>query len=204
MILATLFLLGALVLLVLAWRALRRLNGAAAADGPGMRIVLKARPGKETPELTLESNGTVMFGPVTASWAPDPTLARALDNAEGAPGRAGGAVAAGSWRVAALVDLAAADALGSGQPALDARLRRSLGDSALLLERVDGGAPPVLLHGRSREAIGSLGGIGMQRERFVDLLARLGEPRGLAVEVLRRRIQRAGWGGERAQRRRAG
>lgn len=202
MILATLFLLGAAALLLLAWRALRRDSGVGAAGGS--RLVLRTAPGKETPALSLENGGVVVFGPVTASWTPDLTVSRALGNPGAVPGQVGGAAPAGTWRITALVDLAAADALGSGQAALDGRLRRALGDHALLVEHADGGAPPILLHGRSREAIGSAGGIAMQRERFAALLVRLGDPVGLPVEVVRRRIRRAGWGGEQAQRRRAG
>jgi hypothetical protein len=68
----------------------------------------------------------------------------------------------------------------------------------------DGGAAPMLLHGVTDPADGSIGGISLNAARFGELVARIGNPEGLAVEVLRRRIQRAGWGGERAQRRRAG
>jgi hypothetical protein len=204
MTLAVLFLLGAAGLLFLAWRSVRQANGVGGGAAAETRLVLRTAPGKDTPQLTLESGGMVVFGPVIASWAPDVTLSRALGNPEARPGQAGGAVPAGSWRIAALVDLATADALGSGQDALDGRLRRALGDHALLLERADGTAAPILLHGRSREAVGSTGGIAVQREGFAALLARLGDPAGLPLEVIRRRIQRAGWGGEQAQRRRAG
>jgi hypothetical protein len=62
----------------------------------------------------------------------------------------------------------------------------------------------MLLHGVGSQADGSIGGLSLPQARYDDLVARLGDPKGLALDVIRRRIQRAGWGGERAQRRRPG
>ena len=62
----------------------------------------------------------------------------------------------------------------------------------------------MLLHAVTSDADGAPGGIALQRARFDALVARIGDPAGLEVEVIRRRVQRAGWGGERARRRRAG
>mgnify|MGYP001385428143 CR=1 FL=1 len=151
-----------------------------------------------------ELGGAVMFGPVAGGWAPRAALAQALGNPEATPGRAGGAAPTGAWRVVALVDLTAPETFGTGDAALDRRLAETLGGSAMLLERVDGAAAPMLLHGIAAQADGSIGGIALTAARFGELAARLGNPEGLAVEVLRRRVQRAGWGGERGRRRRAG
>jgi hypothetical protein len=203
MILGALFLIGAATLAVFAWRGLRRAGGGDWVRG-NARIVIEAPAGQAAPRLRLESGGAVMFGPVAAEWAPRTALSQALGNPGAMPGRAGGAAATGLWRVVALVDLAAPEAFGSGDAAVDRRLAESLGGSAMLLERVDGGAAPMLLHAIADHADGSIGGISLDAARFGELVARIGNPEGLAVEVLRRRIQRAGWGGERAQRRRAG
>ncbi len=201
MILAALFILGSAVMLVLAWRALRRPMG---ADAPEARLVIEAAPGDDIPALRLERGGAVAFGPVEARWAPQPGLAKTLGNPAGAPGRLGGPVMTGTWRVVAMVDLAATDAIGSGLPMLDGRLRDAIGPAAMLLARPEGGAPPILLHGAFSLDAGSIGGIALEAARFSELAAWLGNPEGLRVEVVRRRIQRAGWGSERAHRRRAG
>lgn len=201
MILASLFLLGAMVLLVLAWRALR--PGAAGAVAPD-RLVVEAAAGDDVPSLRLERGGAIAFGPVAARWMPHPGLASALGNPDAAPGRLGGPPMTGRWRVVAMADLTAPDVIASGEPALDAPLREALGPAALVLERVEGGAPPMLLHGVFALNAGSLGGIAIETARFAELAPLLGNPEGLEVEVVRRRIQRAGWGGERAHRRRAG
>lgn len=204
MILGTLFFLGAVALMVMAWRGLRRAGGGDWVRAPGTRLVVEAQAGQQAPRLRLESGGAVMFGPVAAEWAPRPAFSQALGNAEATPGLAGGAAQTGSWRVVAMVDLAAPDAFGTGDAALDRRLADSLGGSAMLLERVGGGAAPMLLHGIPSQADGSIGGIALTAARFGELAARIGNPEGLAVDVLRRRVQRAGWGGERSKRRRAG
>ncbi|WP_431285640.1 hypothetical protein ACQW02_12890 [Humitalea sp. 24SJ18S-53] len=202
MILATVFLLGAAILLVLARRNLRRARGGGdEVRASDTRLVLKAEPGTETPSLWLERGGVVIFGPVAAAWAPHLDNAQAFGNPEALPGRAGGAVVAGRYHVVAMVDLSAHDAIGSGQTALDERLRNTLGNSAMVLEPVDGGAPPILLHGVFSLGGGSPAGIALQARHFLDMTGRLGNPEGLTVEVIRRRIQRAGWGGERGRRR---
>jgi len=204
MILGILFLIGAAVLAILAWRGLRLASGGDWVRAEGTQIVVETAPGQAAPRLRLESGGAVMFGPVAAEWAPRSAVSQALGNPEATPGRAGGAAATGMWRVVAAVDLLAPDAIGSGDAALDRRLAESLGGSAMVLQRVHGGAPPMLLHGTSNLAEGSIGGIALDAGRFGELAARIGEPEGLGVKVIRRRIQREGWGGERAQRRRAG
>ena len=204
MILGTLFLLGAVVLMALAWREIRRAGSGDWVRASGTRLVVEAAAGQSAPRLRLESGGAVMFGPVAGEWAPRAALAQALGNPEATPGRAGGAAPTGAWRVVALVDLTAPETFGTGDAALDRRLAETLGGSAMLLERVDGAAAPMLLHGIAAQADGSIGGIALTAARFGELAARLGNPEGLAVEVLRRRVQRAGWGGERGRRRRAG
>jgi hypothetical protein len=204
MILGILFLVGAVALLFVAWRALRRASGGDWVRGADTRIVVKAPPGQEAPQLRLDSGGAVMFGPVAAEWAPSTALSRALGNPQARPGQAGGAAPTGAWRVVAMVDLMAPGAFDTGDAALDRRLAESLGGRAMLLESVGGGAAPILLHGVNSHADGSLGGVALQSARFGELAARIGSPEGLAVDVVRRRIQRAGWGGERAQRRRGG
>jgi hypothetical protein len=204
MILGIMFLLGAVVLVFLAWRALRSASGGDWVRAEGTRLVVEVPPGREAPRLRLESAGAVMLDAAAVEWAPRRQVAMALGNPDAVPGRLGGAAVTGRWRVVALLDLAAPDTFGTGDAALDRRLAESLGGSAMLLERVHGGAPPMLLHAVGSQADGSLGGLSLPAARFGDLVARLGDATGLAVDVARRRIQRAGWGGERAQRRRPG
>lgn len=204
MILGILFLIGAAVLVGLAWRGLRRSADGSWVRAKGSRIVVETAPGQADPQLRLEAEGAVVVGPLGAVWAPRGPVSRALGNPDALSGRLGGAAAAGGWRALGLVDLTAPDAIGSGDAALDARIAESLGGTAILLVREDGAAPPILLHGIGRGAEGSNGGIALTAARFGDLAARIGDPAGLAVAVLRRRIQRDGWGGERAQRKRAG
>jgi len=204
MILGILFLVGAAVLAVLAWRGLRRASGGDWVRAQGTRIVVEVPPGQEPPRLRLESGGAVLFGPAAARWAPSGGVSQALGNPGAAPGRLGGAAATGTWRVVAMVDLGAPGVVGSGDAALDARLAEGLGGPAMVLEREGGGAPPMLLHGVSNHSKGSIGGMALGTAQFGELVARIGDPTGLVVDVVRRRIQRDGWGGERAQRRRAG
>lgn len=200
MTIAILLLLGAVTLVVVALRALR----AAPEKGPTeTRIIVEIQRGDDRPGLRLEAGGLRHFGPIAVAWAPPPALSKALGNPQARPGSLGGLVEPAPYRIAALVDFAGNDVLGGGQAALDAPLREALGTSVLLLERSDGG-PPVLLHGADREAGGSIGGIALPARRFTELAGLIGDPAGLSVEVIRRRIQRAGWGTERAQRRRAG
>jgi len=203
MILGLLFLTGGVALLVLAWRAVRIASEGDSARAEGTRLTVESESGGETPRLTLIRNGGTAFGPVAADWTPPDAAAAALGNPEATPGRLGGAVRTGAWRVAAAVDLGAPDALGSGAPGLDEALRKAIGRTALVLERVGDDGPPALLHGKGGRSEGSIGGIAIEHARLAALLARLGDPTGLKVDVLRRRIQRAGWGTERAQRRRA-
>lgn len=203
MILGLLLLAGGVALIVLAWRSVRGASGGDWVRAPETRLTVETDPGAEAPRLTLTGSGGSLFGPVAADWAPPRALAAALGNPEQAPRRLGGTVATGAWRVAAAVDLGAPDALGSGTPALDEAIRKAVGRTAMVLVRVGGDAAPVLLHGRDGRTEGSIGGIAVEHARLATLQSRLGDPTGLKVEVVRRRIQRAGWGTERAQRRRA-
>ena len=203
MIIAFLFLAGAAALMALAWRAMRRAGSKDWVRAADTRLVVETAPNESAPRLRLESGGRRVFGPVPAEWAPPGEFAQALGSREGEAGRLGGPVPAGQYRVTAVVDLAAGDVLARGERSLDEPLARALGERALLLEAPGGGAPPLLLHGQARGSRGSLGGIALAKGPFDALMARLGDPQGLQVQLLRRRIQRAGWGTERAQRRRA-
>lgn len=203
MILSILFLLGAVVLVLLAWRSLRAARGGGAQSGAPLRLVVELARGDDRPGLRLERGDAVLFGPIAAPWSPPAALSQALGNAEATPGRLGGAMLPGTYRVVALVDLSGTDVLASGAAALDKPLREALGASALLLEAVEGGAP-LLLHGADGRAGGSIGGVCLPVARFTELVGMVGSAPGLSVDIVRRRIQRAGWGGERAHRRRVG
>lgn len=203
MILSILLVLGAVLLLVLAWRALRAARGGAGQPAAPLRLVVEIARGDDRPGLRLERGDTILFGPIAAPWAPPAALAQALGNAEASPGRLGGAAMSGTYRAVALVDFSGSDVLGSGATALDEPLRQALGTAALLFEPLDGGAP-LLLHGADGRSGGSLGGICLPAARFAELVGMLGDASGLPLEIVRRRIQRAGWGGERAHRRPAG
>lgn len=200
MILALLFLVGAAALLVLAWHALR-----ASGEGSRPRLRVENDPGRgDAPSLRLEAGGATILGPVAADWSPPAAVVAAFGPGDGQPGRLGAPVQAGAWRVGALVDLSAPDVLGTGATGLDKPLRNALGRTVMVLERVGGDAPPILLHGRGGRVEGSVAGIALEHARFTALTKRLGdEVRALEVVVVRRRIQRTGWGTQRAQRRRS-
>jgi hypothetical protein len=203
MILSVLLLLGTVALLVLAWQSLRAARGGGGPSAAQPRLVVELARGDDRPGLRLERGGAVLFGPIAAPWAPPPALSEALGNAEATAGRLGGAMKPGTYRVVALVDLSGADVLGSGAVALDEPLRKALGPSALLLDAAEGGTP-LLLHGADGRSGGSLGGVSLPVARFAELVGMVGATPGLPMEIIRRRIQRAGWGGERAHRRRTG
>lgn len=201
MILAILFIAGGLAMAWLAWRAIASARDGDWVRSPGTRLVIEAAPRQDKPELRLVSGDAILFGPTAADWAPVPDLSRALGNPEAVPGRAGGAVMPGTYRVLALLDLTAPDAIASGITALDPVLRRQWGDRALLLAPDAGGRPPILLHARRNGGSGP-GGIAVAPGTIEALTARIGDPAGLAVEVIRRRIRRDGWGQARASRHR--
>ena len=106
-----------------------------------------------------------------------------------------------TFQVAGAVDLSAKIAPASGDAGIPEALRGAFGSQALVLMPV-GGDRPVLLHGTARGARGSAGGIGIEEAHLAALIAMLGDPTGLRVEVVRRRVQRAGWGGVQGQRQR--
>jgi hypothetical protein len=108
----------------------------------------------------------------------------------------------GSYRVLAAVDLSGEDALGTGDARLARMLAGALGRSALILAPEEGDRP-ILLHGTTRGARGSAAGIGVEQAHLDRLIELVGDPVGLRVEIERRRVQRAGWGGAQAHRHRA-
>jgi hypothetical protein len=201
MILATLFILGGLAMAWLAWRAIASARDGGWVRGAGTCLVIEAAPRREKPELRLVSGDAILFGPIAADWAPAPDLSLALGNPEAVPGRAGGAVMPGTYRVLALLDLTAPDAIASGTTALDPLLRRQWGDRVVLLAPDAAGRPPILLHAVQNGGRGP-GGIAVARGMIEALTARTGDPAGLAVEVIRRRIRRDGWGKAQASRQR--
>jgi len=193
MILALLFIGGGLAMAWFAWRAIASARSGDWVRSAGTRLVIEAAPRKETPELRLASGTTTLFGPVMAFWAPAPVLSKALGNPEAVPGRAGGATMPGTYRALALLDLTAQDAIACGTTALDGPLRKQLGDRAMLLDPEAEGRPPILLHVRQHGGTGP-GGIAVEAGTIEALTARTGDPAGLVVEVIRRRIRRDGWG----------
>ncbi|MBW6402009.1 hypothetical protein KPL78_29455 [Roseomonas sp. HJA6] len=191
MILGILFLLGGAFFVLLAWRRLRGARDPNWVRADGTRLVVEPAPGQDTPRVTLWRGDGVAFGPCGASWDP-PKDMRSLPPP--LPG-------SGIFRVACAADLDAEDAFGTGDGRLARTLRDALGTRALLLMPVDGDRP-VLLHGRKRGARTSAGGIGIEQAQLDALVALLGDPAGLRVEVRRRRVQRSGWGGAQGQRQR--
>ncbi|MBR0681386.1 hypothetical protein GXW74_12895 [Roseomonas eburnea] len=201
MMLAVLFLLAGLAMPVLAWRVLRR------ADRPGgggasPRLLVTVPAGEETPRLTVQRGDAVVFGPVRAEWSAPPAMARLLGNPDREAGRPGSPVATGTYRVLGVADTAAA-LPGSGDAALDDRLRQAIGPTAMVLAPVADGAP-ILLHGLVAKEKGSAGGIAIPPSALDRLLGVLGDAQGIEVEVVRRRIQRSGWGVGGSRRRRGG
>ncbi len=193
MTLAVLFILVALGLLFMAWRGLRDVRRGDWAKAAGTRLLVAPPPREEAPQLSLESGRAVLFGPEPATWRPPVLVSRALGNADGEAGRPGGPVAAGTYRVAEVVDLRATEGLGTGDASLDEAVRAGFGPVAMLLEPASGGAS-ILLHGQDPQARGSTGGIAIAPARMEALLGVVGDPRGMQVDVLRRDIRRSGWG----------
>lgn len=191
MILGILLLLGGVVCLVMAQRSLRALHDPNWLRGEATSLVIGPMRGQDEPRILLRRGERVPFGPYWATWDPP----------AGMPGVAAPVTASGRYRVSAAVDLSGEDALSTGDTRLAGMLRSALGPQALLLLPEDGGRP-VLLHGTMRGARGSAGGIGIEQAHLDELMAMLGDPAGLRVEVVRRRVQRAGWGGAQAQRHR--
>ncbi|ONG46000.1 hypothetical protein BKE38_25880 [Pseudoroseomonas deserti] len=188
MSMAGVFALLAAVLLLLGWR---RARGVARGDwvrDAATRLVITTAPNSDRPQLRLERGDAVVFGPVPALWQADPAMAVALGNPERLAGRPGGDAPAGDYRVLGAADLSAA------LPAI----RGAFGEAALILgpEGIAGGdGRPLLLHAVRRGDGASQGGIALPREPFRQLLAQLGDPRGLQVRIERRHIRRGGWGG---------
>lgn len=193
MILGLLFLLGAGALFFLAWRQLRRARAGGWTKAEGTRLLVTLLPGREAPSLMLESGGATLFGPVAAAWDPPRGMA-------GVPAPV---VGSATYRVLAVADLGAEDALATGDARLARSLRDAFGGTAMVLapETTD---RPILLHGQPPRATGSAGGVGIEQARLDGLLAVVGDAQGLRVEIVRRRLQRGGWGTQKAVRQRAG
>jgi len=187
-----LFLLGGAALILLAWRQTAGARGGTLATAEGTRLLVTTTPGAEVPQLTLERRGAALFGPVPAAWDPPRDMA-------GLPAPVAGG---GAYRAVAAVDLSGEDPLGTGDARVAQMLRRAFGGTALVLAP-ETGDRPILLHGVAAVGDGSAGGIGIGQARLDALLALLGKPEGLRVEVVRRRVVRQGWGPQQQQRQRA-
>ena len=192
MILGFLFLIGGAVCIVLALRRLRTTQGTDWVRAEDTRLVIGPGAGQDEPRVTLWRQGGVAFGPLWATYDPPQGMRGVLAPL---PGSA-------TFRVAAAVDLRASDAFGLGEARLARTLGDALGTKALLLMPTEGSHRPILLHGTARGARGSAGGIGIEQAHLDQLLDLLGDPAGLRVEVMRRRLKRAGWGGAQSQRQR--
>lgn len=190
MILGILLMLGAVALFVLAFRRLRAARDPAWVRAAATRLVIAPAAGASEPELALRHGETVAFGPVRASWDAPPSM-----SAVPAP-----VTGSGEYRVAAALDLSAEDAFGTGNARLAKLLREAIGPAALLLTS-ETAERPALLHGAPR-ARGSVVGVAIAPESLDGLTALLGDPAGLRVQVVRRRVQRAGWGTAQGQRHR--
>ena len=191
MILGILFLLGGAACFVLAIRGLRAAKDPDWVRAEGTRLRIEPAAGQDAPRITLWRGDGIAFGPHPAVWDPPPAM-------RGLPAPRSGS---GGYRVACALDLGGEDAFGTGDARLAEALRKALGTGALLLVP-EAGDRPVLLHGMAGGAQGSAGGIGMNQAQLDALVALLGDPAGLRVEVMRRRVQRAGWGGAQGQRQR--
>lgn len=189
MILGFLFIAGAVGLVLMAVRKLRLARRGDWVRAEGTRLVIGPLPGQDEPRLTLQRERSVAFGPCWATWEPPPGM-----SAVPAPVR-------GSYRVLAAVDLSGEDPLGTGDARLARTLAGALGRSALILAPEEGDRP-ILLHGTTRGARGSAAGIGVEQAHLDRLIELVGDPAGLRVEIERRRVQRAGWGGAQAHRHR--
>jgi hypothetical protein len=192
MILGFLFVAGAVGLVLMAVRELRVARRGDWVRAEGTRLVIGPMPGQDEPRMTLQRDRRVAFGPYWATWDPPAGM-----TAVPAPVRG-----SGSYRVLAAVDLSGEDALGTGDARLARTLAGALGRSALILAPEEGDRP-ILLHGTTRGARGSAAGIGVEQAHLDRLIELVGDPVGLRVEIERRRVQRAGWGGAQAHRHRA-
>jgi hypothetical protein len=192
MILGFLFVAGAVGLVLMAVRELRVARRGDWVRAEGTRLVIGPMPGQDEPRMTLQRDRSVAFGPYWATWDPPAGM-----TAVPAPVRG-----SGSYRVLAAVDLSGEDALGTGDARLARMLAGALGRSALILAPEEGDRP-ILLHGTTRGARGSAAGIGVEQAHLDRLIELVGDPVGLRVEIERRRVQRAGWGGAQAHRHRA-
>ena len=176
MILGILFLAGAAALVFLAWRQLSALRSGDWVKAGDARILVTGTAGEE-PRLTLEARGAAVFGPVPATWDPP----------RGMTGVPPPVSRSGTYRVLGLVRLDGKDAPGAGD--------------ALVLGAEDGGRP-ILLQGLPAIGDGSAGGIGIGKTRLAQLLDLVGDPAGVRVEVVRRRVTRGGWGPQQERRHR--
>ena len=192
MILGFLFVAGAVGLVLMAVRELRVARRGDWVRAEGTRLVIGPLPGQDEPRMTLQRDRSVAFGPYWATWDPPAGM-----TAVPAPVRG-----SGSYRVLAAVDLSGEDAFGTGDARLARTLAGALGRSALILAPEQGDSP-ILLHGTTRGARGSAAGIGVEQAHLDRLIELVGDPVGLRVEIERRRVQRAGWGGAQAHRHRA-
>ncbi|MBB5691264.1 hypothetical protein FHS88_003417 [Roseomonas alkaliterrae] len=192
MILGFLFVAGAVGLVLMAVRELRAARRGDWVRAEGTRLVIGPLPGQDEPRMTLQRDRSVAFGPYWATWDPPAGM-----TAVPAPVRG-----SGSYRVLAAVDLSGEDAFGTGDARLARTLAGALGRSALILAPEQGDSP-ILLHGTTRGARGSAAGIGVEQAQLDRLIELVGDPVGLRVEIERRRVQRAGWGGAQAHRHRA-
>ncbi|MBR0678755.1 hypothetical protein GXW77_21515, partial [Roseomonas alkaliterrae] len=189
MILGFLFVAGAVGLVLMAVRELRAARRGDWVRAEGTRLVIGPLPGQDEPRMTLQRDRSVAFGPYWATWDPPAGM-----TAVPAPVRG-----SGSYRVLAAVDLSGEDAFGTGDARLARTLAGALGRSALILAPEQGDSP-ILLHGTTRGARGSAAGIGVEQAQLDRLIELVGDPVGLRVEIERRRVQRAGWGGAQAHR----
>ncbi len=191
MILGILFLLGGAACTLMAFRRLRGMRDPGWVQSEDTRLVISPAQGQDEPRVTLWRGDGIAFGPCWATW--DPPQGMKVVSAP-LPG-------SGSYRVAAAVDLGADDPLGTGDARLANLLRDALGSQALVL-LPSAGDRPVLLHGTTLNARGSATGIGVEEAHLAALVAMLGDPVGLRVDVVRRRVQRGGWGSAQDQRQR--
>lgn len=207
MTVALVFLVLGLGMLLLGRRKLRSARNGDWVRQTDARLLVTTPPREQTPQLSVELGAARLLEPIQAHWTPAREMRDALRNPQATIGRPGGAVASGSYRVLAVVDLEGTDLFGLGGPLLDQAVRSACGKRAMILESVAGG-PSILLHGMPRGTTGSVAGIGIEGQAITRLLNLLGDPRKLRVEVVRRDIERrdierGGWGAQQPRRRKA-
>lgn len=190
MILGILLLLGGGLVFVFAFRNLRAAQDPDWVRRAETRLVISTVPGSDRPQVALWRGNGIAFGPAPASWDPPAGMKHAP------------VTGSGDYQVSAAIDLSGEDVFGTRDARLAAMLRGAVGPTALLLAPRDGDRP-LLLHGTPAPAAGSAVGIAMDQTRLEALLALTGDPAGLRVQLLRRRVQRAGWGGAQGQRHRS-